>query len=242
MLFDFYERYKTYSNKELLKIVKQADDYQSDAVATAEQILNERKLTEEEVTSIEKELQEESIAKFLKKADSADVQEDTLLESVLHYKRHTDSPQWIKVLLALIAAQYVWLLYLTSKVVVSFFRCAICRFEPFLVFQLFTLTYVPVIFFLVYKRRQWGWVLLFADNLFIFFSRLLNGYVLYNFQHVDNVLLLLFPLFIKLFFLLFLWRSEVINYFGVAKETRIKTILVTSVCSLVFFGFSFWMR
>ena len=48
MDFNFYEEYKSYSNFELLKILKQPADYQPAAVDAATLILKEREVSEQE--------------------------------------------------------------------------------------------------------------------------------------------------------------------------------------------------
>jgi hypothetical protein len=46
---EFYEKYKTYSNSELLKIIEIPNDYQSQAVETAKTIFSDRQLSEDEI-------------------------------------------------------------------------------------------------------------------------------------------------------------------------------------------------
>lgn len=242
MALDFYNLYKTYSNKELLRIITQPHDYQAAAVATAESILQERNLTAEDVQLAEGELVLDDV-KFPPTEAAASIEEEgTILEPILHYNHRVKSPDWVRVLLFLMAAQYTWTFYLTLKVVVAFFRCKICEVEPFLVFQMFTLLYLPVIFFLIYKQRPWGWILLFADNFFTFFSRVLNAYLIYNFARTDNVSTLVIPILIKTCFLLFLWRKEVAAHFGIAGNTKQRTALISLLVSFVLLALRFWLR
>lgn len=245
MNFDFDTLYKTYSNKQLLKILKQPEDYQPEAVASAERILHERDIAEEEIQLLEQELLDRPSNLhlagngYIVKDDEGDI-----LAPILNQNVQVKMPDRVKVFLALITAQYVWMLYTTLMVIVSYLQCKYCGADLLLFFQVFTILYVPVIFFLVYKRHQWGWILLFADNLFIFFSRCLNLYMVYNFQHVDDASVsgLLTPVLIKLIFLLFLWQGVLVNYFGITNETKMKTVLTTALAALVFFVFVFWLK
>jgi hypothetical protein len=239
MIFDFYERYKTYSSKELLRILKQQD-----AVATAEQILKQRNLTIDEIRLIEKELEHESGPLSDRQAAQQQNSEDSVLEPILHYKQQVTTPRWVKALLLLIAVQYAWSLYLTVKYMISFFRCETCTFEAFLLFQIFTLLYVPLIFLWVYKRNRWGWILLFADNFFTFLSRALSAYFISNFQANSGISVssLLVPVLIKAFFLLMLWRREVAGYFGVAAKTKEKTALLSLLCGSLLLALAFYLQ
>lgn len=54
MEFNFHEEYKSYSNIDLLKIVKCPQEYDRKAIAVANQILNERVIAPEEREAVDK--------------------------------------------------------------------------------------------------------------------------------------------------------------------------------------------
>ena len=56
---DFTERFKTYSNSQLLEIIESPEDYQPDAVKTAEAIISSRQLTDKEIELAKIELDAE---------------------------------------------------------------------------------------------------------------------------------------------------------------------------------------
>src|SRR5882762_8938072 len=53
MTFNFHDKYKDYSNIELLKIVRQPNEYQTDAVDAATSILKEREISETDIQHID---------------------------------------------------------------------------------------------------------------------------------------------------------------------------------------------
>ncbi len=68
----FTERYNTYSNAQLLKILERPGEYQPLAVATAKEILKERQLSEEDLSAAKAELETEARikeAQLLKKKE-----------------------------------------------------------------------------------------------------------------------------------------------------------------------------
>ena len=54
---DFTEKFKTYSNTDLLKIIESPDDYQPLAVETAKIIFSSRQLSEEDIENAKADLE-----------------------------------------------------------------------------------------------------------------------------------------------------------------------------------------
>lgn len=232
MNFDFYQEYKEYSNTELLKIVKQPTDFQPAAVAVAQQILTERGVTNEEMQLVDDyyrdihntaRLQTEKIELFKNKV--AD-----LLEPVLHPGEKVEPDKWVKILLLAIGIQYAWTLLNAVGKLVTVFQCKYCHFDFAFVGDILTLLYVPFIFFLLFKRRRWGWILLFADNLFSLILRLSESYPFFKYQgiHRGDTLSFFLPILIKGAFIFFLWREPIANYFGVTYGEKRKTAFIVA--------------
>jgi zinc transporter ZupT len=95
---------------------------------------------------------------------------------------------------------------------------------------------VPVIFFLLFKRRRWGWILLFADNLFSFITGIIGSYFFFKFQsiHHTSIISFLLPILIKGAFLFFLWQNSIADFFGVNYETKKKTFAIVTIGTLLF--------
>jgi len=233
MNLDFYQLYKDYSNTDLLKIVKQPGDYQPAAVSIATQILHERQITPEEILYVDQFYQDIESSKRAKKEkfDTVKNKATGFLEPVLYPTEKIEPTKWINILLLVIAIQYAWTLFNILKRLINFLKCTNCPFFITDFADILTLLYVPIIFILVFKKKRWGWILLFADNLFALISGSVSqSYFFFKYQSIPNGDLTTFilPILIKLAFVFFLWRNEISNYFRVTIETKKKTALIAT--------------
>jgi hypothetical protein len=238
MYFDFYKQYQNYSNIDLLKIVKRPNDYQPNAVTVASQILNEREVTPDEIQLVEQYYQDiENNLKIRKeKIDVYKYKASDFLEPVLHPKETVEPSKWVNILLLIITIQYAWSLFNTIKKLISFFQCDYCQIDPVFFAELLSILYVPFIFYLLWRRINWGWIFLFADNLFSLISRLSQSYLFFKYQdiHHGDTGTFLFSIFIKAAFVVFLWRDSIASYFGVPHNTKKKTAKYTTIGTLAF--------
>jgi hypothetical protein len=238
MNFDFYQLYTDYSNTELLKIIKQPTAYQPAAVAVAKQILSERQVTTEEIEFVEQHFHDIDNTTKAKKEKSGAIKNKVtdFFEPVLHPRESVEPSKWVNILLFIIAIQYAWSFFGTVKSLIGFLKCSYCSIDIIFFTGFLTLFYVPVIFFLLFKRRRWGWILLFADNLFSLISRASESWLFFKYQsiHQGDVSSFLLPILIKAAFVSFLWREPIADHFGITKETKTKTALITAVATLLF--------
>jgi hypothetical protein len=157
---------------ELLKIIKQPADYLPAAIADATQILSERQVTAEEIQIVDQYFLDIDTATRAKKEekDALKSKMADLFEPILRPSEELEPNKWVNLLLLVIAIQYAWSIFNIIRRLISFSRCFFCRVDTSIVISFsadfLTLLYVPLIFFLVFKRRRWGWILLFADNIF----------------------------------------------------------------------------
>jgi hypothetical protein len=238
MDFDFCQLYKDYSNIELLKIIKSPLHYQPEAIEVATKILNNRHVTNEEEQIVEQYF--DDIDKTAKaKREKIELLKDKatdFLEPVLHPSEKVEPKKWINIFLLVVAVQYAFFLFNSVQYAIFFIKCDYCSIDITFFGQLFTLFYVPLIFFLLYKRRRWGWILLFADNIFSLLSRVAQSYMFFKYQsihHGDTASFLLI-IFVKALFVFFLWRDVIASYFGVTQETKKKTTFISIGGTLVF--------
>jgi len=238
MNFDFYQLYKEYSNTELLNIVKHPTGYQAAAVVVATQILNERQVTIDEIQSTEQSSHDIGNSTKTKNGQTGAFNSKTtdLFESVLHPNDKVEPNKWVSILLLAIGIQYAWTFYNAAKRLIGFLQCDHCSFDLSFLVDFLTLLYVPVVFFLLFKRRRWGWILLFADNLFSLISRVSQSYVFFKYQsiHHGDTTSFLLPILIKAAFVFFLWRTQMVSHFGITSETKKKTALITTAGTLLF--------
>lgn len=236
MGFDFYQQFKSYSTIELLKIIKRPSDYQPDAVAIATEILSQRQITPDEILFVDnyyldiendRKADKEKIEAYKNKATD-------FLQPILHPTEKIEPYKWLNIFLLVIAVQYAWDLFKTAKRLIVFLQCEYCRLDTIFWITQLTLIYVPVIFYLLYKRKRWGWILLFADNLFTLLSGISQSYIFFKYQsiHHGDTTSFLFPIFIRAAFALFLWRDSIATHFGVSNDTKKKTAIITTIITL----------
>jgi hypothetical protein len=238
MDFNFNEKYISYSNVELLKILREPSKYQDAAIDTAEQILKSREVTENDIEEVDIYFGKPDISKIKEneKLDIIKTNVTDFLQDILEPTNEVKPSKWLKVILLSISIQYVYTFYVTIKSFIFFINCDYCRFDGSVILQFIGLIYIPIIFFLLYKRKRWGWILLFADNLFALIAGIFSSYFFFKYQgiHHGNTFKFLYPIFIKGLFAVFLWRKEITHFFYVENITKNKTLVVTTLGTILF--------
>jgi hypothetical protein len=159
-----------------------------------------------------------------------------LFEPVLRPSENMAPDKWLNLFLFVVALQYVWLLYNKVKGLQAFLQCHYCSLDVGLSYELLPIFYVPLIFYLLLKRKRWGWMLLFADNVFALVSCVFQFYVLFKYEaiHGGSIASLFFLVSIRLGFLLYLWRDPVAPHFNVDKKTKRNTLEMSPLVALLF--------
>lgn len=230
MDFNFYDQYKNYPSIDLLKIVRSPDSYQPQAIEAATQVLKEREVTAEEIALadgyiLDIKRKQEKIEAYKEKAKD-------FLQPILQPGPHVKPAKWLNILLILVALDYCLVIYQTIRRAVSFLWCDYCTFDPlFFSFSLLGIIYVPFIFYLLFKRKRWGWILLFVDNGITAIGRLSQMYMYFEYRdiHGGDIATYLFFILIKVGFLIFLWRNEITAYFDVPDQTKQRTLIFLAV-------------
>jgi len=256
---EFYETYKGYSNIDLLKIVRRPTEYQNAAVYAATQILNTREITQSDIDQVDKYF-DELDTKTKRKTDKINAYKEKtadFFEPILNPTSEVKPEKWLNILLLFIGLQYLWTLYLNitdlvgfiklvgncksqgfdnSTETISYWTCFSSLFDPLVLFKIVTLIYIPIIFYLLVKRKHWGWILLFSDNLFGLISLFSQSYVFFKYQqfHQGDRASFVTQIMIKGLFVFFLWRDKISDFFSVTKEIKKKTVIVTTIVTLVF--------
>src|ERR1700722_13542970 len=238
MDFNFYELYRDYLTVDLLKITKEPSSYQSSAVDAATNILNQRQVSLEEIEFVDQYFRDidDSEKNRKGKIDSVKSKAGDLLEPILHPSEKVEPRKWLNILLLFITIQYVWLLLNIVKRLLYILKCNYCSLDISFWADFFTLSYVPFIFFLLFKRRRWGWILLFADNLFSFIAEIMQTYLFFKFQGINHASTVSFilPILIKGVFVFFLWQNSIAVFFGINYETKKKTFAIVTIGTLLF--------
>jgi hypothetical protein len=237
MTFNFPDQYKDYSNIELLKIVRQPNEYQTEAVEAATTILKEREISETDLKQVDTYFNEiEAKAKIKSdKLNSYKEKAADFLQPIIKPGPEVKPAKWLNILLLFIALEYAWTFYNSIKRFIYFSRCDGCTFDITMVLTLVTLMYVPVIFFLLFKKSRWGWILLFADNLFVLISRLFQSYLIIKYlaNNYGDTATFIFSILIKAAFVFFLWRLPISDFFGVTDNSKKDTAIITTVIAIL---------
>ena len=248
MDLNFYERYKDYSNIDLLKIAKRPGEYQPEAVAMANQLLNERQVISEEILFVDRYYEDidNAIRNQKEKIDSYKEKVADFFQPIIHPTEKVEPAKWLNILLFIIVLQYAWSFYKTIRSLIRFLNCSYCRWDILYFVEILNLLYIPFIFYLLYKRKRWGWILLFADNLFTLISRLSQSYIFFKYQsiHQGSTTSFLFPILVKALFVFFLFRDSIANYFNINSDTKKKTAVALTIGTsffilLMYFAYGF---
>lgn len=238
MDFNFYEEYKNYPAIDLLKIIKRPGEYQPEAVEAAMKILSEREVSQTDIDAADVYLNDID-SKAEAKAEKIKAYKDKatdFFEPILKPGPDVKPAKWLNLLLLLIVLQYLWTFYNSTKTFILFLQCRTCDFDLIVALIIFNLLYIPLVFYLLYKRKRWGWILLFADCLFVVITRLIDTFFFFKYQGFNDggTTALIFPLIIKSAFAFFLWRNDIAGFFGVNDKIKTQTVIITGIFTLLF--------
>jgi hypothetical protein len=264
MSFDFYELYKDFPTAELLKIARRPEEYQPEAVEAASRRLSERVVAPEDEASVQT-FYEEIELEARQKAEKLDVlkgQAADLLLPILRPGTNVSPQKWLNIFLLMIGLQFAWQLIQSLTMVcrtifLVVFAAGFGVHEPIgfenaashllnydFLFNVVELLYLPLFFYLLYKKRRWGWILVFASILFGLLGVPMQAYsyfiysraARFEFIPLPSMGWLLAQTLLKVAFAWFLWRQDISDIFRVDKSTKVRTVLYTTVCSILLFG------
>lgn len=220
--------------------MRNPDDYQSAAVEVAAKLLNERQVLQEDIERTDKyfqELQDKAKAKADKINSYKDKAAD-FFEPIIKPGTDVSPRKWLNILLLILGIDYLWTFYNAIRGFIFRLKCSYCGFDITDIFTLVNLIYIAVVFYLLLKKKRWGWILLFADNLFSFIARLSESYIFFKYQeiHRGDTGSFLLSIIIKAAFVFFLWRKAISDFFGVTAKTKKETVIVVTIIALVFVG------
>ncbi len=218
--------------------MQQPGDYQPEAVAAASRILNDRQIATEELQSLDQSLKDLEDAKRQKieKIERYRTKAVAFLSPILQPQKKIDPRQWLTYLLLVIGLQYVWTLFGMVKKVIRLLNRENFFWVDYIDFV--SVLYVPFIFYLLFKKRRWGWILLFADNIATLIMSLSQTYIFFKYQdvHHGSTTSFLFPILIRAAFAYFLWTDAIAVLFCVNTRTKKRTALITAGGTLLYVG------
>ena len=156
---EFYKRYEGYSNAELLKIIKRPEAYQPEAVQTANKILESRDVSEEDHMEADQFYIDEAETNEIRKEqiNKAKGAVFDILEPFIKPGTEVKAARWVRIFLVILFLQYIWLLIKTILDIIKVIRYD--HYDIYILLYFPALVYIPVLFYLIYKKRRWGVVL-----------------------------------------------------------------------------------
>ncbi|WP_339704466.1 hypothetical protein [Algoriphagus aquimarinus] len=244
---EFNEKFKTYSNTELLRIIDNPDGYQTKAVETAKTIFSDRQLTQEEIKIAKDELEIERQEKLNKEQKKRAVEDKfknigkSILENVNPIQNETPTTEkTIKIISLLFGGLFLFLLYREFGMISFMFTDSSGDWDFSIVLYFLPLVVVPTATILFYKRKKFGWLLLTmyltysavsAIGLFILTMNMKPS----GFDALDNF----FPqtsstthLLTFLFFVGTIWaisRENIRTVYSITKQTMVLTISIAAI-------------
>jgi hypothetical protein len=232
MDFNFYERYQELSTTELLKIVKQASQYESQAIDAANRVLAGRDISEDEWAYVDSYFaQEAAIAE--KKRERANVVRAFFLAFLQPDEKN--ELLYVNGVIMLLIVRCLHLTYSYYRPGGIFHVCKSCV-ESWQALSFLTPVLFAAIIGLMVYRKRWGWLLLFGycfaaviqsglDHLFTFI-RYKEYYITPGIQFFVGLLL-------RVFCLVILSRSKVMELFGVTEDMRRTTAIVAAILAVL---------
>lgn len=158
MNFDFYEEFQYFSNTELLKIIRQPEQYDPQAVIAANKVIAERDVTEEEKDVVDDHINQQ-VAKHEKK-QLANKQLQIFFQSFVQPDPGSYEVYLNGMLLLLVISSF-YQLFLIYGPGGTIYLCTDCS-DRVLIMGFVLPAGMLLIAYLLFSRQRWGWLLSFG--------------------------------------------------------------------------------
>jgi len=248
---EFSEKFNTYSNVDLLRIIENPNDYQPQAVETAKTIFSERQLSEMEIKIAENELENERQQKLKKEQNKLIVEEkvknigNSIFDLINPIQKKTPTPEKsIKIISIIFGGLFLFQLYKEFGMLRFMFTDSYAEWGFDMVLYFLPLIIIPTATILFYMRKKTGWLLL---TMFLTYSAVLTiGMIILTMnmkpsgiEVLDNIFPqtpLLTYILVFLFYTGIIWaisREKIRIIYSINKLTMTLTIsIVTLVVAL----------
>jgi hypothetical protein len=164
-MIDFKEKYKAYTNLQLLYILNNSDDYQPEAVEAAKEIISGRQLSPDEIAMLKEELETEAEANRaasenspLNRAINAGRSASQLFVGTPESAATpSDRKLWLIALLPL-SIIFIWTFFTEIDMLLYMFSENSSWHWTDIFFIHWIITY-PLALYLLFKKKNWGWKL-----------------------------------------------------------------------------------
>lgn len=240
MELNFYDRYKLYSTVELLLIINQPKKYQKKAVETAKHILAERHISEEEKEKALNSLNVITTREKIAKSNTRQIQKKwgNVLRMIVTPSEELNIEKWLNLSLVLLVVQFLHQAFKLVQDIFDFKSCYNCNYSFLNLIPHLSLIYIPIVFYLLFKGKRWGWILLFADIFIALTMSSISQVLLYSRYRYCKELTsfsFLFTLTLRICLLFFLIKKDVTSFFSISFKTIKNTIILCVILVLVVF-------
>ncbi len=254
---EFTEKFITYSNTELLRIIDNPEDYQPNAVETAKTIFSDRQLTEIEIKIAKKELEDEQQKKLLKEQKKGEIKDKvkniskTIVDDISPKPKETPpAEKTIMIVSLLFGGIFLFNLYKELGMIRFMFTDSSADWDFSMVLYFLPLIIVPTATILFYKKKKLGWLLLTMFLTYSAISAIVLFVLTINLEHsgvetLDSIFPQTSPTTQFLTFLFFtgtIWaisRENIKTVYSISKQTMVLTISITALIVVIGLKFFF---
>jgi hypothetical protein len=235
----FTELYNSYSNIELLEIVKNPNNYQPDAVAAAENILKTRNISEHEFKTAEIKVAEAKsqtpyIQQLFKKYNDYFFSSNPTIHSL----------GWLNIIPLIFLLTAIYSVYSLIEKIPS---CISKNDFLYLSIYILNLVAIAFILYLFIIQSKWFWILLFADKILGVFSNIktfvidvfhniidyssLNMFIndFFDIDYVLNRSTNVFQILFSIAVIYYLNQTAIKDFYKIDENIKRKVVLVTSI-------------
>ena len=244
---EFDEKFKTYSNTDLLRVIENPNDYQSQAVETAKTIFSDRQLSEMEIKIARDELEFERQEKLSKEQQKRAVENKvknvgkSIFDHINPIQKETPtSEKTIRIISILFGGLFLFHLYKEFGMLRFMFTDSYAEWDFSMVLYFLPLIVIPTATILFYMRKKIGWLLL---TIFLAYSAVsaIGLFILTinmkpsGIGALDNLFPQILPLTYILGFVFFtgiIWvisREKIRTIYSISKWTMILTVAITAL-------------
>ncbi|MDA3616129.1 hypothetical protein [Polluticaenibacter yanchengensis] len=233
MHFNFKDRYKDYSNTELLKITNNPESYQEEAVAAAKELLDNRIVSENELNSLH-------IKTATYKNDIDDFGfEISKKEKITTFFKSLIKPQggisWYHLAMVLYSVLYIRMLYYNIFFIYNILNCDTCIID--IAFNLTCLQILyPVGVFLIFKdKMKIGWIILMVESVLALSVSIFQWYYLVQegLMSLPESVGMLWPIALRALIIFYIAKPGVLEMFKVNNQTKWYTILIPATIAFL---------
>jgi hypothetical protein len=245
MEIDFYKEFSSYSTADLLIIIQEPDKYQPAAIKTAEQLLQQRDITQADREEADQHFAQQADIESTRLARTNMYKEQvaSTLEPLVVPNTSVDPAKWFTLFLWSYGFFYAWVLYRVISIQIQLLQCENCKGYPTGWGGVVNAIFLTIVFFCLLKNRRWGWILLMVSTVSTIITGMFQLQVVYKYRNVLPIspLSLIVMNVLPIFIVLFLWRPSIAAVFEVNARVKRRSAWAGIVVGLLYEGVIGWV-